>query len=62
MTKEQIIKEYMSQIGRKGGSVTGPTKARNLSREHYQTVAQAQRRRWAEWRLKNGRPAIDRER
>ena len=62
MTKEQIIKEYMSQMGRKGGSVTGPTKARNLSREHYQTVAQAQRERWDKWRLENGRVAIKRER
>jgi hypothetical protein len=57
MTKEQVIKEYMSQMGRKGGSVTGPTKARKLSREHYQTVAQAQRERWEKWRAENGRPA-----
>lgn len=62
MTKEQIIKEYMSQMGRKGGSVTGPTKARKLSREHYQTVAQAQRERWDRWRAENGRAAIKRER
>jgi len=62
MTKEQIIKEYMSQMGRKGGSVTGSTKARKLSREHYQTVAQAQRERWEKWRIENGRPAIKRER
>ena len=62
MTKEQIIKEYMSQMGRKGGSVTGPTKARKLSREHYQTVAQAQREHWEKWRLENGRADIKRER
>jgi hypothetical protein len=62
MTKEQVIKEYMSQMGRKGGSVTGPTKARKMSLEHYQTVAQRQRERWDKWRLENGRPAIKRER
>jgi hypothetical protein len=28
MTKEQIIKEYLSELGRKGGSVRGPQKAR----------------------------------
>ena len=62
MTKEQILKEYFSAMGRKGGSVKGPQKSRNMGREHYEIVAQAQRRRWAEWRLENGRPAIDRER
>jgi len=62
MTKEQILKEYFSAMGRKGGSVTGPTKARKLSREHYQTVAQAQRERWEKWRLENGRADIKRER
>jgi len=62
MTKEQILKEYFSAMGRKGGSVTGPTKARKLSREHYQIVAQAQRDRWDKWRLENGRTAIKRER
>lgn len=28
MDKQQIIKEYMSQLGRKGGSVKGSCKAR----------------------------------
>jgi hypothetical protein len=60
MTEEEIIKAYLSRLGRKGGSVKGPTKARALSREHYQTVAQAQRERWDKWRLTNGRPAIKR--
>jgi hypothetical protein len=60
MTKEEILKDYFSQLGRKGGSVKGPTKARVLSKEHYQTVAQAQRERWDKWRATNGKPAIKR--
>jgi len=56
MDKNQIIKEYFASIGRKGGSVTGITKARKMSREHYQMVAQRQRERWQKWRLENGRP------
>ena len=60
MDKEQIIREYFASIGRKGGSVTGITKARKMSREHYQMVAQAQRERWQKWRTENGRPAIKR--
>lgn len=55
MTKEQIVKEYLSAIGKKGGSVKGPTKARKLSREHYQMVAQRQRERWAKWREANSK-------
>ena len=50
MTKEQIVKEYLSAIGRKGGSVKGPQKARKLSREHYERVRLIQRERWAKWR------------
>jgi len=53
MDKEQIIREYFASIGRKGGSVTGITKARKMSREHYQMVAQRQRERWQKWRLEN---------
>jgi len=55
MTKEQIVKEYLSAIGKKGGSVKGPTKARKLSKEHYQMVAQRQRERWAAWRKERER-------
>ena len=55
MTKEQIIKEYLAGIGRKGGSVKGPSKARKLSREHYQMVSQRQRERWAAWRKANSK-------
>lgn len=55
MTKEQIVKEYLATIGRKGGSVKGPSKARKLSREHYQMVAQRQRERWDSWRKERER-------
>ena len=58
MTEDEIIKAYLSRLGKKGGSVKGACKARKLSREHYQTVAQAQRERWQKWRTENGRPAI----
>ena len=62
MTEDQIIKAYLSRLGKKGGSATGPTKARKMGREHYQMVAHKQRERWDKWRLENGRPAIKRER
>ena len=62
MDKEQIIREYMATIGRKGGSVTGITKARKMSREHYQMVAQTQRERWQKWRLENGKTEVKRRR
>ena len=55
MTKEQIVKEYLSAIGKKGGSVKGPSKARKLSREHYAKVSQRQRERWAAWRKERER-------
>ena len=55
MTKEQIVKEYLATIGRKGGSVKGLSKARKLSRDHYQMVAQRQRERWAKWRKERER-------
>jgi hypothetical protein len=55
MTREQIVKEYLAGIGRKGGSVKGPSKARKLSREHYQMVAQRQRERWEAWRKERER-------
>jgi hypothetical protein len=50
MDKNQIIKEYFASIGRKGGSVSGPTKARKLSREHYAKVGKVQRERWDKFR------------
>ncbi len=50
MTEDQIIKEYFASIGRKGGSVSGPTKARKLSREHYAKVGKVQRERWDKFR------------
>jgi hypothetical protein len=62
MNKEQIIKEYLSAQGRRGGSVKGPQKARKLSREHYAKVSQVQRERWAKWRETNGSVPTDRER
>ena len=55
MNKEQIIREYLSELGRKGGSVKGPQKARKLSREHYENVSRIQRERWAKWREQNER-------
>jgi len=45
MDKNQILKEYFSQIGRKGGSVKGSQKAR--TREHYVAMVNA---RWAKHR------------
>jgi hypothetical protein len=42
MDKNQILKEYFSQIGRKGGSVKGSQKAR--TREHYVAMVKT---RWA---------------
>ena len=55
MTKEQIVKDYLATIGRKGGSVRGASKARKLSREHYAKVSQRQRERWAKWREANSK-------
>lgn len=53
MNKEQIIKQYLSQQGKKGGSVKGPSKARKLSPEHYKKVSLAMKLRWDKWRKKN---------
>ena len=50
MTEDHIIKAYLSRLGRKGGSVSGPTKARKLSREHYAKVGKVQRERWDKFR------------
>jgi len=55
MNKEQVIREYLSALGRKGGSVKGPQKARKLPREHYENVSRIQRERWAKWREQNKR-------
>jgi len=55
MTKEQIVKEYLATIGRKGGSVKGPQKARKMGREHYEKVSRIQRERWAKWREANSK-------
>lgn len=62
MTEDQIIKAYLSRLGKKGGSVKGSCKARKMSREHYQMVAQTQRERWQKWRLENGRTEVKRKR
>jgi len=45
MDKNQILKEYFSQIGHKGGSVKGSQKAR--TREHYVAMVKT---RWAKQR------------
>ena len=45
MTEDQIIKAYFSRIGRKGGSVKGPTKVK--TRQHYQKMVAV---RWANYR------------
>jgi hypothetical protein len=55
MNKEQVIREYLATLGRRGGSVKGPQKARKLPREHYAKVSQVQRERWAKWREQNKR-------
>jgi len=50
MDKNQIIKEYMATIGRKGGSVKGPTKVK--TRQHYQKMVAV---RWANYREREKR-------
>jgi hypothetical protein len=45
MTEEEIIKAYLSRLGKKGGSVKGPQKVR--PREHYQKAVGI---RWAKYR------------
>jgi len=50
MDKEQIIREYMATIGRKGGSVKGPTKVK--TRQHYQKMVAV---RWANYREREKR-------
>lgn len=56
MTKEQIIHDYLSAIGRKGGAAgKGERKARQMGREHYDKVSRAQRERWAAWRKERER-------
>jgi hypothetical protein len=45
MDEQQIIKAYLSRLGRKGGSVKGSQKAR--TREHYVAMVNA---RWAKQR------------
>jgi hypothetical protein len=60
MNEDEIIKAYLSRLGRKGGSVKGSCKARKLSREHYARVSKAQRERWQKWRTENGRTATKR--
>ena len=50
MDKEQIIREYFATIGRKGGSVKGPTKVK--TRQHYQKMVAV---RWANYREREKR-------
>jgi len=50
MTEDEIIKAYLSRLGKKGGSVKGSCKARKLSREHYAKVGKVQRERWNKFR------------
>jgi len=45
MTEDEIIKAYLSRLGKKGGSVKGSQKAR--TREHYVAMVNA---RWARQR------------
>jgi len=45
MTENEIIKAYLSRLGRKGGSVKGPTKVK--TRQHYQKMVAV---RWANYR------------
>ncbi len=45
MDEQQIIKSYLSRLGRKGGSVKGPQKVR--PKEHYQKAVGI---RWAKYR------------
>ena len=55
MNKEQIIKQYLSQMGKQGGSVKGPQKARKLPPEHYKKVSQALKLYWDKWRKENNK-------
>jgi hypothetical protein len=45
MTEDEIIKAYLSRLGKKGGSVKGPQKVR--PKEHYQKAVGI---RWAKYR------------
>ena len=45
MNEDEIIKAYLSRLGKKGGSVKGPQKVR--PREHYQKAVGI---RWAKYR------------
>jgi len=45
MDEQQIIKAYLSRLGKKGGSVKGPQKVR--PKEHYQKAVGI---RWARYR------------
>jgi len=45
MTEDEIIKAYLSRLGKKGGSVKGPQKVR--PKEHYQKAVGI---RWANYR------------
>ena len=55
MNKKEVIKQYLAKIGKKGGSVTGPSKARNLPPEHYERVSRAMKERWERWRKENNK-------
>ena len=43
------VSRYLSELGRKGGSKTGPTKARDSEK-----MSAAARKRWADARKKDG--------
>lgn len=45
MTEDEIIKAYLSRLGKKGGSVKGPQKVR--PKEHYKKAVGI---RWAKYR------------
>ena len=45
MNEDEIIKAYLSRLGKKGGSVKGPQKVR--PKEHYQKAVGI---RWAKYR------------
>ena len=47
---DEAVRKYLSEIGKKGGSVKGSCKARKLSREHYAKVGKVQRERWDKFR------------
>ena len=54
---DPVISEYMSQLGKKGGSKGGKTRAANLSDEERSEIARAAAKaRWAKKKAEETKP------